>query len=184
VLACPTRGPLLPSPAQPSPAQPSSTGSFSLSCPDTILPLATFSKQHHPPLATVSRLHKLWPGQPRALLPSCFCLTANSNKAWAGPAAPLPRAALLPLLLLFSQAWAGSCWFFMTLTETLSSLHTCPPQPGLALTQFGVALPESGGPALPPSLPPKAGFVPGSDKAMAPAAACTGFLDSAILFPD
>lgn len=39
VLVCRTRGPQFPSPAQPS-----STGSFSLSHSDTILPLATFSQ--------------------------------------------------------------------------------------------------------------------------------------------
>ena len=73
VLVCPTHKPIL----QPSPAQPSSTGSFSLSRPDTILPLATFSKQHHPPLATVSRLHKLWPGQPQ--VPPSLMFLFNSK---------------------------------------------------------------------------------------------------------
>lgn len=63
--------------SQPSPAQPSSTGSFSLSCPDTILPIATFSKKHHPPLATVSRLHKLWPGQPQAPAPLMFLFNSK-----------------------------------------------------------------------------------------------------------
>lgn len=72
VLVCPTQGPWFPSPAQPS-----STGSFSLSCPDTILPLATFSKKHHPPLATVSRLHKLWPGQPQAPAPLMFLFNSK-----------------------------------------------------------------------------------------------------------
>lgn len=61
VLVCPTRGPFS------SPAQPSSTGSFSLSRPDTILPLATFSKQHHPPLSN--------------------CLQA-SQTVWAAPSSP------------------------------------------------------------------------------------------------
>lgn len=72
VLVCPTPGPPFPSPAQPS-----STGSFSLSRPHTILPLATFSKQHHPPLATVSRLHKLWPGQPQAPAPIMFLFNSK-----------------------------------------------------------------------------------------------------------
>lgn len=62
---------------QSSPAQPLSTGSFSLSRPDTILPLATFSKQHHPPLATVSRLPKLWPGQPQAPAPLMFLFNSK-----------------------------------------------------------------------------------------------------------
>lgn len=72
VLLCPTRGPLFPSPAQPS-----NTGSFSLSRPDTILPLATFSKQYYPPLATVSRLHKLWPGQPQTPAPLVFLFNSK-----------------------------------------------------------------------------------------------------------
>lgn len=72
----------------------------------------------------------------------------------------------------------------MTLTETQSSLNTCP-YTSLAWHWPSLTWNFQGGfsgPPSPASTSTQTGFVPGTDKAMALAAPLTVFVDSATLF--